>query len=172
LVGVSFGSSERSVSPKASVELLPFERERRSTGLEWPYLGVSMVGLKRMENIQLLVSDIIKNKVPGSLLEAGVWRGGASIFMEAVLKAHGIRNKLVILADSFHGLPKGNHKLHKKDVGWDKLTYLQVSDQRVAIHFRKFNLLAKNIYFLKGFFNNTMPPLSNYLTTQSTKIIE
>ena len=44
----------------------------------------------------------------GDLIETGVWRGGTTIFMRALLKAHWITNRCVWAADSFEGLPPPN----------------------------------------------------------------
>jgi hypothetical protein len=46
-----------------------------------------MIGLRRMDNIQYCVEQVLKDQVPGDLIETGVWRGGATIFMRSVLKA-------------------------------------------------------------------------------------
>ena len=43
-----------------------------------------MIGLKRLDNIQYCVETVLHDKIPGDLVETGVWRGGASIFMRAV----------------------------------------------------------------------------------------
>ncbi|MEJ0068602.1 MAG: TylF/MycF/NovP-related O-methyltransferase [Pseudomonadota bacterium] len=44
--------------------------------------------------------------MPGDLIETGVWRGGATIFMRAILKALGVTDRTVWVADSFEGLPE------------------------------------------------------------------
>ena len=44
--------------------------------------------------------------MPGDLIETGVWRGGATIFMRAMLKARGVTDRTVWVADSFEGLPE------------------------------------------------------------------
>src|SRR5438445_4093002 len=41
--------------------------------------------------------DVLRNRVPGDLIETGVWRGGASIFMRAILHAYGITDRVVWL---------------------------------------------------------------------------
>ena len=75
-----------------------------------------MVGLKRLENLQYCVTEVIRRNVPGDLIETGVWRGGASIFMRAVLKVYGDRTRIVWLADSFQGLPKPDER-YPQDAG-------------------------------------------------------
>ncbi|MGH7489449.1 MAG: TylF/MycF/NovP-related O-methyltransferase, partial [bacterium] len=68
----------------------PFDPALRAEGRDWPPNADSMIGLKRLDNLQFCVEDVLARKVPGDLIETGVWRGGATILMRAVLKAHGV----------------------------------------------------------------------------------
>jgi hypothetical protein len=45
-----------------------------------------MAGLGSLDNIQFCMQDVLKMKkrVPGDIIETGVWQGGASIFMRAI----------------------------------------------------------------------------------------
>jgi len=64
------------------------------------------LGFKRLDNIRFCVEEALKEGVPGDLIETGVWRGGSTIFMRAVLKAYAITDRKVWVADSFEGLPR------------------------------------------------------------------
>ena len=64
-------------------------RAKREQGLDWPPLGETMLGLVRLEHLGGLIEQILADDIPGDLLEAGVWRGGASIYMQAVLTVNG-----------------------------------------------------------------------------------
>ena len=68
----------------------------------------TMIGLERLDNLRFCVEDVLKKGVPGDLIETGVWRGGAVIFMRALLKAHDVTDRTVWVADSFQGFPRGN----------------------------------------------------------------
>ena len=83
----------------------PIDRQKRLNGRDWPPTAHTMIGLKRLDNIQYCVEDVLAKNIPGEIIECGVWRGGASIFMRAILKAHGIKDRIVYLADSFQGCP-------------------------------------------------------------------
>jgi len=65
----------------------PYDPELRTEGRDWPAEGETMIGHHRLDNLQACIVDILERGVPGDLMETGVWRGGAAIFMRAVLKA-------------------------------------------------------------------------------------
>ena len=62
-----------------------------------------MVGLRRLDNLEALAEQLRSEGVPGDFIECGVWRGGASIFMRGLLKAHDERDRAVHVVDSFDG---------------------------------------------------------------------
>src|SRR6266536_5465403 len=90
-------------------------QQRRAEGRDWPVLGHTMVGLKRLDNLQFCVESALAKGIPGDLIETGVWRGGATIFMRAVLKVHGVTDRMVWVADSFEGLPPPNTTKYPRD---------------------------------------------------------
>ena len=57
--------------------------------------AISMLPLARLDSLQFCIDDVLKNGVPGDLIETGVWRGGATIFMRAMLKARGVADRTV-----------------------------------------------------------------------------
>jgi O-methyltransferase len=62
------------------VHQIPIDIAARTEGRDWPANAHTMVGLKRLGNLQSCIEDIIENDVPGDQIETGVWRGGATIF--------------------------------------------------------------------------------------------
>jgi hypothetical protein len=78
-----------------------FDLKRRCKGEDMPGNAFSMIGLERLDNVQQCIETVLKDKVPGDLLEAGACKGGACIFMRAVLKAHGCAEKKVVVCDTF-----------------------------------------------------------------------
>ncbi|MBL0056989.1 MAG: class I SAM-dependent methyltransferase [Chitinophagaceae bacterium] len=141
-------------------EKVPFNRKKRELGLDWPAYADSMIGLKRMDNIEFCVNDTIKNNIPGDLIETGVWRGGSVIFMRALLKVAGVTDKNVWAADSFEGLPKPNAEKYAADKDDDHYTLhdiLAISEETVRYNFEKYGLLDDQVKFLKGWFKDTFP---------------
>jgi O-methyltransferase len=117
-----------------------------------------MIGLDRLGNIQYCVEKALQEGVPGDLIEAGVWRGGAAVFMRAILKAHGIRDRTVWVADSFRGLPPPDARNYPPDRGDPHHTYewLAVSVEVVRDTFRRYGLLDDQVRFLEGWFRDTL----------------
>lgn len=137
----------------------PFNKKDREYGNDWPLGAHTMVGTRRLDNVQFCVEDILKNNIEGDLIEAGVWRGGASIFMKAILKAYGDNERIVWVADSFKGLPPPNTEKYPQDKGdiFYKVDFLSVSLEEVKDNFKSYNLLDNRVKFLVGWFKDTLP---------------
>jgi O-methyltransferase len=131
----------------------------REVGRDWPARAESMIGLRRMENIQYCVQAVVDEEVPGDLIEAGVWRGGACIFMKANLLARGDDTRTVWVADSFQGLPAPNANLYPADAGDDLHTRsgLSVGADQVRHNFARYGVLDERVRFLVGWFKDTLP---------------
>src|SRR5436190_3363430 len=136
----------------------------REGGTDWPPRAHTMIGLKRLDNLQFCIENVINDDIPGDLIETGVWRGGACIFMRAILKAYGETTRSVWVADSFAGLPPPNATDYPADAGDLLYTHdvLAVSRDQVEDNFRRYGLLDDHVKFLVGWFRDTLPtaPLS------------
>jgi hypothetical protein len=126
--------------------------------------AVSMLPMARFENLQSCIVDVLERGVPGDLIETGVWRGGACIFMRAVLKAYEVADRAVWVADSFEGLPVPDAekfpleaKAHGGRVMERVYNHFAVSQEDVQQNFRAYGLLDEQVHFLKGWFKDTLP---------------
>ena len=79
-------------------QIKPFVAEQRETGRDWAD-GPTVVGLRRLDNIQQCMETVLREGVPGDVVDAGLWRGGPSILMRAVLAAMGDAERCVWCAD-------------------------------------------------------------------------
>lgn len=134
-------------------------RDDRLHGRDWPAEAESMIGLKRMQNIEDCIHDVISKGVEGDLIETGVWRGGATIFMKAVLVTLGDTGRTVWVADSFEGLPPPDTEKYPLDAGCDlsEIQELAIGVEEVKANFEKYGLLDERVKFLKGWFKDTLP---------------
>lgn len=137
----------------------PFDPEMRRIGRDVPLGAHSMVGLARLDNLQYCMETVLRDKIAGDFIETGVWRGGSTIFMRGVLKAHGVSDRNVWVADSFEGLPKPDEEKYPADRGdtFHTVDYLAVSVEDVRRNFDRYGLLDDQVKFLKGWFKDTLP---------------
>jgi hypothetical protein len=138
----------------------PVDAGRRELGEDFPTTAHSMVGLKRLDNVQACVETVLREGVPGDLIETGVWRGGTVIFMRAILAAHAALDRVVWAADSFEGLPApdlGRHPQEDPTANFHEFSGLAVSLERVQANFARYGLLDDQVRFLKGWFSDTLP---------------
>jgi hypothetical protein len=135
------------------------EQERRVPGSTWPAYAHTMISKERLDNLQLAVETVLRENVPGDLIETGVWRGGSCILMRGILEAYGDMARRVFVADSFAGLPGPDPDKYPADSGDKHHVYdsLAVSQQEVRDNFRKYGLLDERVVFLEGWFKDTLP---------------
>lgn len=136
-----------------------YDPELRFLGRDWPEHAQTMIGTARMRNIRYLLEKVIANDVPGDVIETGVWRGGACIYMRAILMAHNQTDRVVWVADSFAGLPVADAERYPLDAGDTHHTFkeLAISTEDVKANFSRYGLLDQNVKFLKGWFEDTLP---------------
>lgn len=137
-----------------------YNPELRAKGRDWPAKAHTMIGFERLRNVRELMSHVIGDDVPGDFVETGAWRGGACIYMRAVLKVFGIVDRNIWVADSFAGLPRPDAQRYPmQDQGDVHYTFkeLAVSLESVRENFMKYDLLDEQVKFLKGWFKDTLP---------------
>ncbi|MBZ5619761.1 MAG: TylF/MycF family methyltransferase [Acidobacteriia bacterium] len=118
----------------------------------------TMIGRLRLDNLAACLERIHRLNVPGDLIECGVWRGGATIFMRGFLKAYGITDRTVWVADSFAGLPPpGLPQDAGMDLSASQYPALAISLETVRDLFARYDLLDGQVRFLPGWFKDTLP---------------
>lgn len=136
-------------------------------GYHWPECpAMSMIGSKRLDNVEKLTLDVLKRGVRGHFIEAGIWKGGVVALIAGILRACKIKNKIVYGADSFIGIPPAKPDIYPADaphVGCDKLEILSNNSKKeVKGYLKRLGLWdSVNIKFLEGWFIDTLPTLGN-----------
>jgi len=137
----------------------PFDPQVRARGGDFPKDAETMIGLNRLNNLQACIEDVQQREVLGDFVETGVWRGGAAIFMRAMLGAHGDTTRTVWAADSFEGQPKPDAENFPHDVndGLWTMDIMKASLEDVQRNFARYGMLDDQVRFLVGWFKDTLP---------------
>jgi hypothetical protein len=133
----------------------------RADGRDWPKFAQTMVGMRRLDNVEVCIERVISERVPGDLIEAGVWRGGVTIFMRALLDVYGDKIRRVVVADSFRGLPPPNCDDYPLDSESRLHTAkgLAIPRAEVERNFGLYGFLDRRVEFAEGWFKDTLPTL-------------
>src|SRR5437016_351289 len=144
-----------------SRELVGDQLRLRAAGMDWPLHGLTMVGLRRLDDLQACVEAVVRDEVTGDMIEAGSWRGGASLLMRATLDTLDGPERTVWVSDSFEGFPQADgqaadsYDLSADLAGCD---FLAVPLEEVKDTFARFGC-TKGVEFAPGFFQETLPRL-------------
>lgn len=138
-----------------SRELRGDARRLRAAGMDWPLAGMTMVGLGRLDDLQACVETAAADGVAGDLIEAGAWRGGASMLMRATLDTLG-DERTVWVADSFQGFAAADDG----SVDLSAFDFLAVSLEEVRESFDRLGL-EQGVRFVPGYFEDTLPGLAD-----------
>jgi O-methyltransferase len=157
------GDTRRPDSQVKCRELSDEELVLRARGSDWPFSGLTMVGLKRLDDFQACIEAVVRDGVEGDVIEAGAWRGGASILARATLDSLGADERTVWVADSFRGLPAPDPDAFPEDRELDlsQVDFLAVPKEEVHGHFARFGL-DQGVELVEGFFDETLPRLRGH----------
>lgn len=131
--------------------------EKQELTRNFTELSHSMIGKKRLNNIQYCAETILEENIPGDFIETGIWRGGATIFMRGILAAYEVTNRIVWAADSFEGVPEPSLPEDAElDISAKVLPVLAVSLDDVCELFDRYELLDEQVNFIQGWFKDTL----------------
>ena len=142
------------------LKITKFDPIERKYGLDWPPFGYTMIGNTRLENFRAAIEDVNRNKIPGVIIEMGVWRGGAMIMAMAVMNEYksmynGIMDRELYVLDAFEEIPKTSYGRNAD--------FLFNTEQDVRDNFKVFDVYNDNdiaVHFKKGLFQTTVPNIA------------
>ena len=146
--------------PNPVFERSGYSRRARERGHDWPSVAHTMVGMARLDNVQMCLERVIADEVPGDFIETGVWRGGVCILARGIFKAYDCADRDVWVADSFLGIPEVGADAHPDDVRLAMHQHnavLAVDEDTVRDNFDRYDLLDEHVRFLPGLFRDTLP---------------
>jgi O-methyltransferase len=134
----------------------------RAEGKDWPENGLTMIGLRRLGDLQACVEAVVRDGVDGDLIEAGAWRGGASILMRATLNSLG-EDRTVYVADAFgvFPVPEGEAVPEDRELALELSSnqYLATPLEEVEGYFERFGC-ERGVRFVPGLFEDTLAGLA------------
>jgi O-methyltransferase len=119
----------------------------------------TMLGQKRLDNVEHCVRAILAEGIPGDLIECGVWRGGSVVFMRGLLAAYEVTDRTVWVADSFQGVPPSTLAPDLAlgfDLSRESVPSLAIDVATVRRAFAQHGLLDGQVRFLEGWFEDTL----------------
>ena len=106
----------------------------------------TMVGVQRLKNFAASIAEVNREKIPGAIVELGVWRGGGMMVASAI-NIEAIEQRELYLFDAFENIPGYG----------SNVKYLQVEESFVKDGFLKFGVMNEHVHFRKGLFQETVP---------------
>ena len=72
--------------------------------------AITMTGIRRIDNLQWILEDIIQRDIDGDFIELGAWKGGLCVLAKAIFHAYKQYDRKIFLVskDSFDGIPPVN----------------------------------------------------------------
>ena len=128
----------------------------------------TMIGRERLFALITALRYVSKNKVPGDVVECGVWRGGAMGAAALVLKGLG-ETRDIYLFDTFEGMsaPTDEDKtitgdsahieFQEKQTGAESSTWCMASLEDVQANLSALGLDVNDFHFVKGMVEDTIP---------------
>ena len=116
----------------------------------------TMISLERGYSIYKSVQYVLKNGIPGSFVECGVWKGGASMLMALSLRAFGGSLRRIYLYDTFAGMTAPTEKdriaWNGEPVGrkWSRFSSWAVPKSEVMANFSKIDYPIELIIPVEG----------------------
>ena len=117
-----------------------------------------MVGLGRLDDLQACVESVVADGVEGDLIEAGAWRGGASMLMRATLDTPRRRRARSGSPTRSQGFPADERATARRP--GQRYDFLAAPLEEVRDSFARLGLDARRRASCPGFFEETLPALA------------
>ena len=111
--------------------------------------GFTMIGCRRGRTLYRLATQVERNRIPGTLVDCGVWNGGSSAMLAA-----GAPSRQTWAFDSFEGLPEPGPEDGSAASAWRASCVGR--EEHVAEAFRRF-ARPQQLRVVKGWFVESLP---------------
>jgi hypothetical protein len=129
----------------------------------------TMTSIQRIAAVCAAAEHIAKHKIPGAVLESGVWKGGSSMAAAISLLKAGERDRDIYLFDTFEGIPKPDEidtltltnessvDLWEKENAKGDALWLEAKLEEVRGNMARTGYPMERIHFVKGLVEDTIP---------------
>lgn len=128
----------------------------------------TLTSLLRMNSLYKATEYVIKNKIPGDIVECGVWKGGSMMLTSLILLKSNEINRKIYLYDTYEGMSKPTDHDEcaidniKAQSTWNKFKEKKIKWAYAPLEEVKQNLYTtgypkENFIFIKGKVENTIP---------------
>ncbi|CAJ1357342.1 unnamed protein product [Effrenium voratum] len=126
---------------------------------------LTMMGSRRLRDLWDLLDGVRTAGLRGDFVQAGTWRGGASIFARGYFHSYKLQKK-VYACDSFQGFPGDASDALQM---LNDTSIFHVSEAEVARNFAAFGL-DEDVHLVPGFFSESMAKLRDVLLEEGRQI--
>ncbi|MFX1359669.1 MAG: TylF/MycF/NovP-related O-methyltransferase [Promethearchaeota archaeon] len=129
----------------------------------------TMTSVERMYAMYKATEYVVNNKIPGDIVECGVWKGGSMMISALTLLKMNEAEKILYLYDTYEGMSMPTEKdlrafdnkdaisIWKKTQKGDARKWLEISLEEVKKNLYSTNFPTENIRFIKGKVEHTIP---------------
>jgi O-methyltransferase len=125
----------------------------------------TLAGIERCFALYQAVQYIVRNRIPGDLVECGVWKGGSAMIMAYTLQQEGDASRRIFLYDTFEGMVSPgamDGELEKKE--WEEKknanggsNWCYSPFEEVMANMRSTKYPSDRIEMVKGRVENSIP---------------
>lgn len=133
----------------------------------------TMTSIERMYSLYKSVEYVLENKIEGSFVECGVWRGGSAMLIAKMLFNRNIEDRKIYLFDTYEGMSEPsnldisysqeNAQVLRSDRGFNEdgsSNWCYAGLEDVKKNMSETNYIVNNIVFIKGKVEETIPSKS------------
>jgi hypothetical protein len=132
--------------------------------------GTTMTSIERQVSLIRAIDYLVKNKIPGDIVECGVWKGGSMMLVAKRLLQLNDGNRALFLFDTFEGMSEPDERdvnsvdnktaqelLNKEKKLDGNNVWCYSSLEEVKSNLRKTNYSSEKIFYFKGKVEQTLP---------------
>jgi hypothetical protein len=132
--------------------------------------GTTMTSIERQVSLIRAIDYLVKNKIPGDIVECGVWKGGSMMLVAKRLLQLNDGNRALFLFDTFEGMSEPDERdvnsvdnktaqelLNKEKKLDGNNVWCYSSLEEVKSNLKKTNYSSEKIFYFKGKVEQTLP---------------